>query len=182
MSKLIVNTMEALKGFSSPPASPKTPLTKSPSNKRFNFRKSLQKRSSKLLGKDKASNPQAYTDEMIRLETLLMSQKGRQVLVQDLLSVPGNLSVKVRFISAVDTYDSGETREDRARLGEKIVDTFLQKGSLFYISLNDERINAILAGNYDQLLFARKDVLEELASHEEVMNFVDERETMDGLL
>jgi len=125
---------------------------------------------------------QPFTDEMIRLETVLMSQKGRQLLIQDLLSLPGNHSVKVRFVSAVDTYDSAESKEDRQRLGQKIVETFILKGGLFTIDLPEERVDAIVQGNnYDVLLQARKDILDDLASKADVMDIVEEIESMDDL-
>jgi len=180
--QLVVDTLEALKNLS-PPTSPKS---RSPSGGRFNFRKSLQKRSSKMtiFTKERSSktfNIQPFTDEMIRLETVLMSQKGRQLLIQDLLTLPGNHSVKVRFVSAVDTFDSAESKEDRQRLGLKIVETFIQKGGLFTIDLPQDRVDAIVQGNHDVLLQARKDVLDDLASKADVMKIVEEIETMEDL-
>ena len=183
--QLMVDVMGALKSLS-PPSSPKSSSTQAAAN-RLSFRKSLQKRGSKMLftkeksGKDLGATTNAYTDEMIRLETVILSQKGRQLLIQDLLSLPGAQSVKVRFISAVDTFDSSPTKEERVKLAQKIVEMFVQKGGMFTITLESERAQAIIDGNYDLLVQARKEVLEELAQNGEVMNIVGVVETIDGV-
>jgi hypothetical protein len=183
--QLLVNTMEALKGLS-PPGSPITSRKSPSSNQRLKtLRKSLQKRGSKLAiwksGRELESAPQPITDEMIRLETVILSQKGRQLLVQYLLSLPGNYSVKVRFINAVDTYDAADTKEERQRLGQKLIDTFISKDSMFFLALPEDRAEDILNGDLDRLLGARRDILGELASSPEVMAIVGEVETMDGV-
>ena len=198
MAKLVIEAVEALKeSLSSPTGSPQTPSNKSPGSKtKFSLRKSFQKRGSKMtlfsrsnkdlsgvLSATQQQQVSAYTDEMIRLETVILSPKGRQLLIQDMLALPGDVAVKVRFIAAIDTWDDADAKEERARLAQKIVDTFVYKGSMFAIStLKPERVQALVTnGEFDQLFFARKDVLEELSKHEAVMQIVGNVEAIDGV-
>ncbi|KAH9257713.1 hypothetical protein BASA81_004171 [Batrachochytrium salamandrivorans] len=57
----------------------------------------------------------ATSDEMVRLDTVIHSEKGRQELVSKLIALPGDLVTKIRFCSAVEQYDSqvGDSQEDR---------------------------------------------------------------------
>lgn len=191
MAKLVVDAVgEALKSLSPPNSPTKTPK-RSPSKGVFNIRKSFQKRGSKLMTFTRSNSkdllptnvaPQAFTDEMIRLETVILSSKGRQLLIHELLSFPGDYSVKVRFISAVDTWDGADNKEEKVRLGQKIVDTFVERGSMFTISsLKPERVQALVEGYHEQLMFARRDVLEELSKIEALMDIASHVESIDGV-
>ena len=135
-----------------------------------------------IFGKSERPQFVIMTDEMIRLETIIQSDKGRHRLVQELLSMPGDYSVKVRFCSAVDTFDSASDEHDRNMLAQSLVNTFLTHGCLFYInSLSEGRYHSIVTeGKYNQLLNAKREVLEELASNAEVMSKVEYIESLDN--
>ena len=125
--------------------------------------------------------PVMMTDEMIRLETVIQSDKGRQRLVQELLALRGDFSVKVRFCSAVEKFDSAVEEQEQRSLANSLIQTFLAHGCLFYISsLSTARYHAIVVdGNYNQLLDAKREVLDELTRNPEVMRIVDHVETLD---
>jgi len=121
------------------------------------------------------------TDSMIRLETLIQSDKAKQRLVQEMLALQGDYSVKIRFCSAIETFDAAIDPNEREALAQTIIQTFLAHGCLFYISsLSDARYNAIVVqNNYNQLLDAKREVLQELSQVPEVMQIVNYVETLD---
>jgi hypothetical protein len=123
------------------------------------------------------------TDQMIRLETVIQSDKGRQHLVQQLLSLRGDHAVKVRFCAAVDKFDACFDEHERAALAEALIQTFLVHGCMFYISsLSEVRAYAIIVeGNHNQLLDAKREVLESLSKDADVMRIVDIVETLDDV-
>lgn len=120
-----------------------------------------------------------YTDEMVRLEDMILSAKGRPLLIHDSLKLKGDIGVKVRFITAVDQYDEATSSEDKKRLGSKIVETFVE-GKMFHLTALDDELGQVLAeGRYGFLLDARRRVLEELSLDGEVMKIVD---NIEGLV
>lgn len=124
--------------------------------------------------------PVEYTDEMARLETLIQSDRVRSVLIQRLIALKGDFSVKVRFCAAVDRYSDETDREESARLCSKIVSMFLAPNSMFLITtLNAARVQAVLDGELSQLGAVKRDVLTELSQDPAVMAIVDEVEEMD---
>lgn len=149
--------------------------------------KELSRKGSKLrvIFSSKSERPQfvIMTDEMIRLETIIQQDKGKHRLVQELLTVRGDHAVKVRFCSAVDKFDACQDEAEREALAHTLVQTFLSYGCLFYIpSLSDARYNAIVhEHNYNQLLHAKREVLEDLSRNPDVMRMVDMVESMDDL-
>jgi hypothetical protein len=136
-----------------------------------------------ILSWPKAERPQpvVMTDDMIRLETLIQTDKAKQRLVQEVLTLRGDYSVKIRFCSAIDTFDAAVEQSERDALAQTIIQTFLAHGCLFYISsLSDARYVAIVIQNhFNQLLDAKREVLEELSRIPEVMEIVNHVETLD---
>jgi len=177
---LLTEAVEALRSLS-PPSSPK-----SSNNDAGSFRRSINKRASsklfsKLIRRESKETNVVFTDEMIRLETVIQSLKGRQLLIQDLVKLPGFQSVKVRFIVAVDQTDNMEDKEERARLQSKLVETFVVKGGLFTLALKPERAQAIIDGSTENLYQARREILEELAGNPQVMEIIGVVEAIDGV-
>lgn len=129
----------------------------------------------------------ATSDEMVRLDTVIHSEKGRQELVSKLIALPGDFVTKIRFCSAVEQYDSqtGESQEDRDRKlmqGVGICDMFLREGSVFYIQLSEARRDFIVEGNnFGHLVEAKREILLELSENPAVMQIVDDVEGMDGV-
>ena len=97
----------------------------------MSLRKSLHSRLFSHTGSQKSLHP--YTDEMIRLEDVIVSQPKRNLLVHDLIAIQGDVIMKIRFIAAVDQYENCENLEDRKKLGQKLIETFVE-GGLFTIS------------------------------------------------
>lgn len=125
----------------------------------------------------------AMTDEMIRLETVIQSEKGRKKLIDELLVLKGDFSVKVRFCYAIEQFDNcvGDDRE-RAALALSLIDMFVRDGGMFHVALSEVRKQAILVdGNFNQLLDAKREVLDELSKNENVMKFVNMVEALDGV-
>jgi len=125
----------------------------------------------------------AMTDEMVRLDTVIQSEKGRKKLIDELLAMKGAYSVMVRFCYAVDQFDNtiGDEKE-RTTLAQSLIDMFLRDGGKFHITLSEARKQAILEkNNHNQLLGAKHEVLEELSKIAEVMSIVDIVEAMDGV-
>jgi hypothetical protein len=123
------------------------------------------------------------TDSMIRLETVIQSDKGRKDLIQELMVLKGCFSVKVRFCAAVDTFDAADEDDEdkKVEMAAKLIETFLVPGSMFYVPMSDARREAIMKGNVNQLLAAKREVLEELSNNESVMQIVDHVEGLDGV-
>lgn len=129
------------------------------------------------------------TDEMVRLDTIIQSEKGRQVLINRAIALPGSTTVKIRFCHAVEQYDSqaedGTNSAGKERkLGQAVTicDMFLRERSAFFLSeLTEARRDFILEGNYAHLIEAKREILAELTKSNELMNIVDYVEGLEGV-
>jgi hypothetical protein len=117
-----------------------------------------------------------WTDDMIRLETLILSPKGKQSLIQGVLKVQGDPTVKIRFITSVTHYDNTEGAQERKKVAQKIIEMFVQGGQMFTLNFSEELTKSILDGNHNRLLEARRDILEHLSLNPEIMSVVKEVE------
>jgi len=123
------------------------------------------------------------TDAMVRLDTVIQSDKGRTRLIHKVLGTQGDCAIKIRFCSAVDKFDSVVDEKERKALGEALVELFFGPSSMFNIgdSLSNARRRVILNGNYNQLLDAKREILDELTKIQSFMSFVAEIESKDDL-
>ena len=167
------------KSFTTDGSGSKTPEKRS--SKRSS--RKLSRKGSKLAGiffTPKKLPAVEITDSMIRLETLVQSEKLRGELVQRLVVLPGDFVVKLRFCAAVDHFDNASDKDDQKNLANTIIETFLNPNSMFKISLNEDRREAIVSdGMLNQLLEAKREILEEMTRNPEVMKIVDSVESMD---
>jgi len=147
--------------------------------------RTLTRKPSKLkmlfMGSSERPHIVQMTDEMVRLETVIISEKGKKKLIEELLAMRGNFSVKVHFCSAVERFDASGEDKERSVLAQSLVEMFLVPGCMFYITMSEPRRQAILDGNFNQLLDAKREVLEELSKNADVMRIVDFVETLDGV-
>jgi len=99
--------------------------------------KEIRKRQSsrKFLGLSKEkSQKYEITEDMINLQRIISDKNHRQRLIELLLPLDGDSSVKVRFCSAVEEYQREKDKEERTRKGAHIVKTFVKQGSMFRLT------------------------------------------------
>jgi len=112
--------------------------------------------------------------EITRLEDAIKNRSSRHRLVDALLTLKDDLSIKVRFVSAVDEFLHAEGK-DRRKMGKQIVKMFINPSSMFHIShIAPHHEQALLAKKYENLEDVRMAVLCELAHNELVKKTVAE--------
>ena len=115
------------------------------------------------------------TAAMLRLETVIKSEGLRKQLVQEIVAIPGNFIIKIRFCVAVDHYISTQQKEEKKNLAKKLIETFLEPHSMFLVNIDEDRRQAIVFENQmSQLLEAKKEILLQLSLNSQIMAIVDD--------
>ncbi len=114
-----------------------------------------------------------FNDDMKKIESIIQS-KYQHELVNDLLPIGGDFSVKIRFVSAVNKFLSTYVELDRLRKGLKIIEIFIIPETRFeLLSLSKDRKARLLEGDISELAPAKNDILYSLSKRPEVMSLVD---------
>jgi hypothetical protein len=101
------------------PASSRTSVKKRPSSRRF---KGISRgRSQKF----------EITEDMMNLQRIILDQQHRQRLIELLVPLDGDSSVRVRFCCAVEEFQREKDKKLRNKKGAHIVRMFIRKGSMF---------------------------------------------------
>jgi len=82
------------------------------------------------LSRDKSQKFE-ITEDMINLQRIICDKPHRQKLIELLIPLDGDSSVKVRFCAAVEEYQREKEKKEKNRKGAQIVKMFIKKGSLF---------------------------------------------------
>lgn len=114
------------------------------------------------------------TKDMVVLLDLIMDSSVKNRLVLKLIPVNGDLSVKVRFVCAVEEILRSQTAESREQKSKNLRDLFLRKGSRFSLNI-DERLRPHVDTHLAEILMhLKREFLHELVNFPLVSKFVAE--------
>ena len=75
-----------------------------------------------------------WTEDMLNLRKVLQNRFTRNRLINKLLPIKADYSVRIRFCSAVEEFESTKDKIEKKQKARKIVTMFVQPGSLFQLS------------------------------------------------
>lgn len=103
------------------------------------------------------------TEDMVNLQIVCRDRLMRNALIAKLLPENPQLSVKVRFCTAVEDYESLKDKVEKKQKARKIITSFVHSGSIFQINnFPSELEAALLADKLEVLEEAKIFFLEEL--------------------
>jgi len=149
-------------------------------------RKSIKKRASsrrfKGLSRGKSQKFE-ITEDMINLQRIICDAGYRQRLVELLVPLDGESSVKVRFCSAVEEYQREKDKKLKKKKGYHIVKMFIKKGSMFRLkSVTKEQETSLRAKKYEVLETLKNVILDELVLNKVVAKTMNDILATENLL
>ena len=114
------------------------------------------------------------SESMMQLEKIIQSPNERRELINHVMHLKtGQLITKIRFIATVCQYEQCSEKHERNKMAQKISFIFIRPEAIFSIlSLQDNLRKKILLGNDQCLVLAKNEMLRELCSTYELLNFV----------
>lgn len=109
------------------------------------------------------------TEDMMNLQRIICDAGYRQKLIEMLIPLDGDSSVKVRFCCAVEEYQREKDKALKKKKGAQIVKMFARKGSMFRLkNLSKEHEKSLRAKKYDTLETVKNITLDELVVNQVV--------------
>lgn len=151
-----------------------TSLNDRPTSSRASMKKRPSSRRLKGFSRGKSQKFE-ITDDMMNLQRIILDPGHRQKLVELLVPLDGDSSVKVRFCCAVEEYQREKDKKIRNKKAAHIVRMFIRKGSMFRLQgLSKEYEKSLRAKRYDTLDTVKNVILDELVLNQVVAKTMKE--------